>query len=121
PVREAARQLDRHGLLALIAHHHARTNLAAAPHACFLSRRMVLMRAMSRRIVRNWSGLATGSVARRNASRNRSSSSTASFCSSSSIFSSRNVSGFCLGTSTLLAPHELGSHRQLGRREIECR
>src|ERR1700757_1464602 len=34
PVREAARQLDRHGLLALVAHHHARANLATAPHAC---------------------------------------------------------------------------------------
>src|SRR6267378_2037699 len=58
PVREAARQRHGHGLLRLVAHDDAGTHLAAGPHADFLSRRMVSMRAMSRRMVRNWSGFA---------------------------------------------------------------
>src|SRR5207244_2348768 len=77
-------------------------------HVPFLSRRMVLMRAISRRMARNWSGLAIASVPRRNASRKRSSASTASFCSSSSVLSSRNCSGFCgFAILALLPPHEL--------------
>src|SRR2546428_8971181 len=94
-VRESADQRDRHGLLHLVAHHDARADLATPSHACFLSRRMVLIRAMSRRIVRNCSGLVIASVPRRNVRRKRSSTSTASFCSSSSVLSSRNPSGFC--------------------------
>src|SRR5438093_13250105 len=54
-VSEPAGERDRHRLLRLVAHDHARANLAAAPHVAFLSRRMVAMRAMSRRIVQNCS------------------------------------------------------------------
>src|SRR2546422_5251013 len=83
---------------------------------------MVLMRAISRRMARNWSGLAIASVPRRNASRKRSSASTASFCSSSSVLSSRNCSGFCgFAILALLPPHELGLERQLGRRQRQGR
>src|SRR6266571_3371632 len=106
-VRESPRQGHGDGLLRLVTHHHARANLAARPHADFLSRKMVSMRAMSRRMVRNCNGFGIASVPRRNASRNRSSWSSASFCSSSSVLSSRSASDFSLAISALLAPYEL--------------
>src|SRR2546425_10030361 len=81
--------------------------------------RSVWIRAMSRRIARNCSGLAIASVPRRNVRRNRSSTSTASFCSSSSVLSSRNASGFCRAILPLLPLHELRLDRQLGRGQLE--
>src|SRR5437763_16249067 len=119
PVGETARERDRDGLLHLVAHHHARANLAPAPHARFLSARMVLIRAISRRMARSWSGFSIASVARRNPRRNRSSVSTASCCSSSSCFISRSASGFLRAMLALLPLHELGLDRQLRRRQVE--
>src|SRR5207244_2841031 len=98
-VREAAHQRNGDRLRHLVAHHDPRAHLAPPPpllrHAPFLSRRIVLLRAISRRMARNWSGLAIASVPRRNASRKRSSANTASFCSRSSVLSSRNCPAFC--------------------------
>src|SRR5256886_4538201 len=94
PVREAAHERHRDGLLHLVAHHYAGPNFAPPPHARFLSARMVLIRAISRRMARSCNGFSSASVARRNPRRNRSSVSTASCCSSSSVFSSRSASGF---------------------------
>src|SRR5579884_1972611 len=94
PVRKPALQRHRHGLLHLGAHHHAGAHLAPPPHARVLSARMVLIRAISRRRVRSASGLGIASVARRKASRKRSSTSTASWRSSSSVLSSRKAAGF---------------------------
>src|SRR2546430_1107688 len=119
PVGETARERDRDGLLHLVAHHHARANLAPAPHARFLSARMVLMRAISRRMPRSWSGFSIASVARRNPRRNRSSVSTASCCSSSTLFISRRASGFLRAILALLPLHELRLDGQLGRRQIQ--
>src|SRR5512144_2039241 len=89
----AAHQRHRHGLLSLVARHHARPRLPPGPHACLpataRSRRMVSMRAMSRRIKRNCSGFVIASVPARNRRRNRSSRSTASFCSSFTNFDRR--------------------------------
>src|SRR5256885_8161269 len=119
PVGETPRERDGHGLLHLVAHHHARANLAPAPHARFLSARMVLMRAISRRMPRSWSGFSIASVARRNPRRNRSSVSTASCCSSSSSFISRRASGFLRAILALLPLHELRLDGQLGRRQIQ--
>src|SRR5438094_7079097 len=116
-VGEAARERDRHGLLHLVAHHHARPNLAPPPHARFLSARMVLIRAISRRMARSCNGFPSASVARRNPRRKRSSVSTASCCSSSSFFISRSASGFFLGMLALLPLYELRLDRQLGGRE----
>src|SRR2546426_475516 len=117
PVREAAHQRNRDGLLHLVAHHHARPNFAPPPHARFLSARMVLIRAISRRMERSCSGFPSASVARRNPRRKRSSVSTASCCSSSSVFISRSASGFFLAMLALLPLHELRPDRQLGGRE----
>src|SRR5439155_26844974 len=113
-------------LLPLVAHRHPGARRALAPrlllhlrHGGFLSRsrRMVLLRATSRRSARNCSGFVTASVARLSARRKRSSVRTASFCCSSSVDSSRSASGFCLGILALLPPHEPRLDRQLGRRE----
>src|SRR5204862_1339045 len=66
-------------------------------------------------------GLDNASVARRNWSRNLSSVSTASFCVSSSVLSSRSpsvrFSRFVATALPLLSLHELRPDRQLGRRE----
>src|SRR2546425_9945206 len=86
-VREAPHQRHRHRALHLVAHDDAGARFALPPlpplrpllllllpaHACLRSRRMVWSRAMSRRSVRSCSGFGIASVARRNASRNRSS------------------------------------------------
>src|SRR5206468_11163696 len=72
---------------------------------------------MSRRIVRSCSGFGIASVARRKTRRNRSSVSSVSFCSSSSVFSSRSAPGFSLAILALLPSHELRLDRQLGRRQ----
>src|SRR5437870_11821940 len=117
PVREAAHERHRDGLLHLIAHHYAGPNLAPPPHARFLSAKMVLIRAISRRMARSCNGFSSASVARRNPRRKRSSVSTTSCCSSSSVFISRSASGFFLGILALLPLHELRLDRQLGRRE----
>src|SRR2546428_4038082 len=86
-VGEAAGQGNRDGLLPPVAHPGPAADLPLAPrlllrlrHAGFLSRsrRMVLMRAISRRSARNWRGFVTASVARLNARRKRSSLRTAS-------------------------------------------
>src|SRR5207245_2148146 len=100
-----------------VAHHHARPNRAPPPHARFLSAKMVLIRAISRRMARSCNGFPSASVARRNPRRKRSSVSTTSCCSSSSVFISRSASGFFLGMLALLPLHELRLDRQLGRRE----
>src|SRR4029077_7047555 len=126
PVREPALHRDRDGLLHLVAHDGPRPNFptAALGHAFTLSFRIVWIRAMSRRIVRNWSGLVRDSVARRNSSRNFSSVSTASFCVNSSVLSSRSPSGLFsrfAGILPLLALHELRLDRQLRRRERQRR
>src|SRR5258708_465549 len=63
PVGEAAGQRDRHGLLHLVAHHHARPNLAPPPHAPFLSDRMVWIRAIPRRMARSCQRVPRASVA----------------------------------------------------------
>src|SRR3989442_741122 len=119
-VGEAAGQEDRDGLLPLVAHHDPGAELALAPrlllglrHAGFLSRsrRIVLMRAISRRCARNCSGFVTASVARLNVRRKRSSVRTASFCCSSSVDSSRSASGFCFAILALLPPDEPGLDR----------
>src|SRR5207247_8200976 len=96
-VREAAHHRDRHGLLHLVLHHDAGADLAPAPHAVFLSRRMVRIRARSRRIVRKRSGFSTASVAERNRSRKRSSVSSTSLRSRSSTESWRRSLALCLG------------------------
>src|SRR5712691_8484887 len=85
---------DRDRLLHLVADDGTGPNLSAAAfdHADALSFKMVLIRAMSRRIVRSCSGFVSDSVARRNSSRNCSSVSTVSFCVSSSVLSSRSPS-----------------------------
>src|SRR6185436_9942435 len=123
-VRKATLHRDRHGLLHLVAHHDARTDFPATAlplvHADALSFRIVLIRAMSRRIVRSCSGFVSASVARRNSSRKTSSVSTASFCVSSSVLSSRSVAGrfsFFVAILPLLPLHELRLDRQLRRRE----
>src|SRR3989475_7675758 len=72
PVREAAHERHRDGLLHLIAHHYAGPNLAPPPHARFLSAKMVLIRAISRRMARSCNGFSSASVARRNPRRKRS-------------------------------------------------
>src|SRR5207253_6161070 len=117
PVREAAHERDRDGLLHLVAHPHARPSLAPPAHARVLSARVVLIRAISRRMARSCNGFPSASVARRNPRRNRSSVSTASCCSSSSLFISRSASGFFRGMLALLPLHELRLDRQLGGRE----
>src|SRR2546426_5091059 len=71
PVREAAHERHRDGLLHLIAHHHAGPNFAPPPHARFLSAKMVLIRAISRRMARSCNGFPSASVARRNPRRKR--------------------------------------------------
>src|SRR5205085_3881846 len=109
----------RNDLIHLFSSHHSLATLTSPPHARFLSARMVLMRAISRRMARSWSGFSIASVARRNPRRNRSSVSTASCCSSSSFFISRRASGFLRAILTLLPLHELRLDRQLGRREIQ--
>src|SRR4029077_114921 len=119
-MRIAADERDRHGLLHLVAHHHAGPDLPVAPHAVCLSRRMVSSRAMCRRMLRNCSGFSMASVAERNWSRKRSSRSAASCCWSSSVFSSRRSPGFpCLAILPFLPLHELGLEGQLGGRERE--
>src|SRR5437899_4971896 len=117
PVREAAHERHRDGLLHLVAHHYAGPNFAPPPHARFLSAKMVLIRAISRRMARSCSGFPSASVARRNPRRKRSSVSTTSCCSSSSVFISRSASGFFLGMLALLPLHKLRLDRQLGSRE----
>src|SRR5438094_8790215 len=117
PVREAAHERHRDGLLHLVAHHYAGPNFAPPSHARFLSAKMVLIRAISRRMARSCNGFSSASVARRNPRRKRSSVSTTSCCSSSSVFISRSASGFFLGMLALLPLHELRLDRQLGRRE----
>src|SRR3989440_46332 len=116
---ESAGERDGAVVLHPLAHHHARATLAPPPHAPFVSARMVLMRAISRRMPRSWSGFSIASVARRNPRRNRSSVSTASCCSSSSFFISRRASGFLRAILALLPLHELRLDGQLGRRQIE--
>src|SRR3989441_805546 len=125
-VGEPSGQEDRDGLLPLVAHHDPGADLALAPrlllglrHAGFLSRsrRIVLMRAISRRSARNCSGFVIASVARLNVRRKRSSVRTTSFCCSSSLDSSRSAPGFCFAILALLPPYELGLDRQLGRGE----
>src|SRR2546426_8413357 len=117
PLREAAPERHRDGLLHLVAHHYAGPNFAPPPHARFLSAKMVLIRAISRRMARSCNGFPSASVARRNPRRKRSSVSTTSCCSSSSVFISRSASGFFLGMLALLPLHELRLDRQFGRRE----
>src|SRR6266480_1813774 len=111
PVREAAHERHRDGLLHLVAHHYAGPNFAPPPHARFLSAKMVLIRAISRRMARSCNGFSSASVARRNPRRKRSSVSTTSCCSSSSVFISRSASGFFLGMLALLPPDSRRSPR----------
>src|SRR5689334_11246455 len=119
PVREPTHERHRDGLLHLVAHHYAGANLAPPPHVRALSLRVVLGRAISRRVLRSSIGFVSASVARRNPRRNRSSVSTTSCCSKSSLFISRSASGFFVGILAFLPPHELRLDRQLGRRELQ--
>src|SRR5207244_10718069 len=114
---QAAPDSTRDALLLLGAHHGAGPNCSPPSHARFLSAKMVLIPAISRRMARSCNGFSSASVARRNPRRKRSSVSTTSCCSSSSVFISRSASGFFLGMLALLPLHELRLDRQLGRRE----
>src|SRR5206468_10266020 len=121
-LREAPRERDGDGFLHLVTRHHVGSNFAPPPHvrghARFHSTRMVLIRAISRRMRRSSSGFDNASVAPRNLSRNRSTVRMASCCSSSSPFISPRPSGFFafLAMLPFLPPHELRRALHLARR-----